>query len=383
MLKVGTGWSDDPDSKVAARAALDMAITSFDGLTPQAAMVFAAVDQDLGAAAQAMRTQYPEIQVIGCTTDGEIAGGEGFLEDSIVITLFASDTIAFTVGMGANAIANPQLATSEAVKMARSGTEVAPTLCFSLLEGLGTNIHHLVGGLRDALGEGVPVIGGAAGDQLRFEGTKQLCNDTVVSDAVVILMLHGPIEFSSGVSTGYSQMGFPHVVTKADGATVHEIDNRPAADLYADYLQQPSIFYPLAVEDETRRSIVLSSPLKFDAESGALHLVNPVAENSTVQLATASRQEIVDAARNAVGQATAGFKGDKIDAAFLFSCAGRRATLGTRTGEEYESIKYVIGENVPITGFYCYGEIGPDYEGGPSLTHTNAFVAVLLGTPND
>jgi hypothetical protein len=172
-------------------------------------------------------------------------------------------------------------------------------------------------------------------------------------------------------------------VTKAQGAVVHQIDNRPAAHLYGDYLQQPAIFYPLAVHDETRQTLVLSSPLNFDAQTGALHMVNPVAENSTVQLATASREEIVDAARNAVGQAFAGFDGETVDVALLFSCAGRRATLGTRTVEEYASVQHVIGEGVPTAGFYCYGEIGPEAKGGPSLTHTNAFVAVLLGTPQN
>ncbi|WP_340424589.1 FIST signal transduction protein [Yoonia sp. GPGPB17] len=200
----------------------------------------------------------------------------------------------------------------------------------------------------------------------------------MTSDAVVLLTLHGSVKVSVGLATGYTPLGQPHKVTKAEGAVVHQIDNRPAADLYADYLQQPSIFYPLAVQDETRKSLVLSSPLNFDADTGALHLVNPVAQDSVVQLSTASRQEIVDAARNAVGQAAAGMQGNTVDAALLYSCAGRRATLGTRTVEEYESVRTIIGQDVPTVGFYCYGEIGPETVDGPSLTHTNAFVAVFL-----
>jgi len=381
MLKVAIGWSDEPETAQTAHAALDMAAKSLDGFTPQAALVYASIDLDLDVISQCLRARYPDIVIAGCTTDGEIAGGTGFLEDSLVITLLASDSLNFTVGMGTDAIANPQGAAAAAVKAACDGISDAPALCISLLEGLGTNIHHLVGGLQDALGAEVPIIGGAAGDQLRFQGTRQICNDVVTRDAVVVLLLHGPLRVSTGVSTGYSPLGKHHVVTKAEGAVVYEIDHRPAADLYADYLQQPSIFYPLAVQDQSRKSLVLSSPLNFDVQTGALHLVNPVAENSHVQLATASRDEIVDAARNAVGQAFAGFKGGKVDAALLFSCAGRRATLGTRTGEEYAAIRNVIGEDVPTSGFYCYGEIGPDTSNGPSLTHTNAFIAVLLGTP--
>ncbi|PRY75496.1 hypothetical protein CLV80_11283 [Yoonia maritima] len=381
MLKVVIGWSDEPDTGEATKFALDMAVASLDGQSAQAAMVYAGVDFDLDIVAKEIKARFPDLLVVGCTTDGEIAGGEGFLEDSLVITLFASDSIQFTVGIGRNAISDPLTAAKDAVAMAHAGSEIAPSLCISLLEGLGTNIHHLVEGIRSAVGADVPVVGGAAGDQLRFEGTRQMCGGVVTSDAVVVLMLHGPLVVSTGVSTGYTPLGQSHPVTKADGPVVHQIDDRPAADLYADYLQQPSIFYPLAVQDETRQSLVLSSPLNFDADTGAIHMVNPVAQDSMVQLATASREEIVDAARNSVGQAFAGFGEGKVDAALLFSCAGRRATLGTRTGEEYAAIKNVIGENVPTAGFYCYGEIAPDFNGGQPLTHTNAFVAVLLGTP--
>lgn len=378
MLKVGSGWSVDSDSAIAATEALDMAVSALDGHVPKAALVYAAIDQDLAAIGETLRAQYPDMVIAGGTTDGEIAGGEGFLEDSVVVMLFASDDLDFAVGIGRNAIADPAQSTADAVAMARAGSDKDICLAIAMLEGLGTNIHDLVGGLQTTLGPDVPVVGGAAGDQLRFQGTRQICNTTVTSDAVVILTLHGSVGVSVGVATGYTPLGQLHKVTKATGAVVHQIDNRPAADLYADYLQQPSIFYPLAVQDETRKSLVLSSPLNFDAESGALHLVNPVAQDSVVQLATASRQEIVDAARNAVGQATAGMKGRAVDAALLFSCAGRRATLGTRTVEEYDNVRAIIGQDVPTIGFYCYGEIGPESPDGPSLTHTNAFVAVFL-----
>lgn len=378
MLKAATGWSDDPRSATAVKEAFDMALSALGGHAPQAALVYAAIDHDLAVIGQTLRAGYPEMLVAGGTTDGEIAGGEGFLEDSLVIMLFASDTLEFGVGIGRNAIADPAQSTADAVTMARAGSAKDICLGIAMLEGLGTNIQHLVGGLQTALGADIPVVGGAAGDQLRFEGTRQICNDTVTSDAVVILTVHGAMNVSVGVATGYTPLSQPHKVTKAEGAVVHQIDNRPAADLYADYLQQPSIFYPLAVQDETRQSLVLSSPLNFDAETGALHLVNPVAQGSVVKLSTASRQEIVDAALNAVGQAAAGINGNQLEAALLFSCAGRRATLGTRTGEEYETVRAFIGPDVPTAGFYCYGEIGPEKAGGPSLTHTNAFVAVFL-----
>lgn len=381
MLKIGTGWSEDSDTAEATRDALKLAQDQLGGQPAKAAMVFAAIDMDLEVLTRELAEALPGVPVAGCTTDGEVAGPEGFLEDSVVITLFASDTVDFTVGMGAGAIGTPAEATADAVNMARAASDKEPALCIALPEGLGTNIHHLLNGLRDQLGEDFPIVGGAAGDQLRFQGTRQFMNQTIVNDAMVVLMMHGPVIYSCGVATGYEPLGNRHTITKVEGATVYEIDDRPAADLYADYLQQPSIFYPLAVYEEKRQSFVLSSPLNFDEETGAIQLVNPVENAAQVQLATATRDEIVDAARTAVQSAYAGFPSNRTpDAALFFSCAGRRATLGTRTAEEYESIADIVGEAIPTSGFYTYGEIGPDQPQGRSVTHTNAFLAVLLGT---
>jgi len=381
MLKIGTGWSEESNTEDATRDALELAQSQLDGHPAKAAMVFAAIDMDLGVLTKTLADALPGIPIAGCTTDGEVAGPEGFLEDSLVITLFASDSVDFTVGMGHGAIATPAKATADAVLMARQSNERDPALCIALPEGLGTNIHHLLDGLRAQLGDEFPIVGGAAGDQLRFQGTKQFIGEEIVSDAMVVMLMHGPVIYSCGVATGYAPLGNRHMITKVDGATVYEIDDRPAADLYADYLQQPSIFYPLAAYEESRQSFVLSSPLNFDEESGAIQLVNPVEHAAQVQIATATRDEIVDAARTAVQDAYAGFPSNRTpDAALFFSCAGRRATLGTRTAEEYESFKDIIGQDIPTSGFYTYGEIGPDQPQGRSVTHTNAFLAVLLGT---
>ncbi|TCL00366.1 hypothetical protein BXY66_3007 [Shimia isoporae] len=383
MLKVATGSSEETDSVEAFEEAYEIAMEDLGGMQPKAALVFAGIDLDLSVVADELRKQQPDIVIAGCTTDGEVATPEGFLEDSLVITLFASDDVSISVGMGANASSAPEQATADAVAMAKAATSGTPALCIAMPEGIGTNINSIVEGLRDALGQDFPIVGGAAGDQLRFQGTHQLCNDQMVSDAVVVMLLSGDITVSCGVSTGYTPLGSVHKVTKSEGSVIQEIDGRPAVDLYKDYVQAQSIFFPLAVHVPGREGFLLSSPQHFDEETGAIHFVNPVAADREVQIATASRDEIVSASRAAVQQAFDSFPDDLVpDAALVFSCAGRRAALGTRTGEEYESFEDIIGGAFPTAGFYTYGEISPVGKSGKSLPHTNAFVAVLLGSPS-
>ena len=380
MFRIVTGHSEDPETDIATHEALDDALERLDGAAPRGALVFASIDIDLDVMAAILRDRLPGVPVSGCTTDGELSGPAGFLEDSIVITLIASDTVEVAVGFGAGAARDPARAAADAVAMARAGATQDPALCIATPEGLGTNIQHILDGLRAALGADFPIVGGAAGDQLRFSRTSQICNDTVLTDAVVVMLLCGPLVVSTGVATGYTPLGTAHTVTSADGAEIREIGGRPAVELYDDYVQSHSVHFPLAVHVPERGGYVLSTPQRFDRATGSIHLVNPIPADSTVQIATATRDEIIAAARAAGQQAMAGFPGGAPQAALVFSCAGRRAVLGTRTNEEYRCLTEIIGTEIPTAGFYTYGEIGPGRVNGPSLTHTNAMVAVLLGT---
>ena len=43
----------------------------------------------------------------------------------------------------------------------------------------------------------------------------------------------------------------------------------------------------------------------------------------------------------------------------LVSCVGRKMLLKDRVSEEIAGIRRMIGERVPLTGFYSYGQIAP------------------------
>lgn len=379
MLKIATGASEDPDTVDAVHEAIETALKAMDGVAPQAGLAFVGIDVDVDALVRTFAQRLPGVELAGCTTDGEV-GPSGFLEDSVVITLFGGDTIDFTTGIGHGASADAAASTAAAVAEAKSKTDKTAAFCVAMPEGIGPNISDIVGGLRAALGEDFPIVGGASGDQLRFSGTRQFCNTEVASDSVVILLMSGPLVHSCGVATGYTALGNRHKVTKAEGSTIHEIDGKPAINLYKEYVQAQSVHFPLAVYSDEREGFLLSSPQHYDEETGRVTFVNPIEAGKEVQLATASRDEIVAASRTAVENAFKGFPQQKPEAALFFSCAGRRAALGTRTKEEYESFESIIGDTLPTAGFYTYGEIGPAGHQGKALQHTNAFLAVLLGS---
>ena len=43
----------------------------------------------------------------------------------------------------------------------------------------------------------------------------------------------------------------------------------------------------------------------------------------------------------------------------VFSCGARSIIMGSKATEQIKAIKNIIGEDVPMAGFVCYGEIAP------------------------
>ena len=74
-------------------------------------------------------------------------------------------------------------------------------------------------------------------------------------------------------------------------------------------------------------------------------------------------------------------RGRAPEAALVFSCAARKMLLGTRTAEEFGIVREVLGTEVPVCGFYGYGEIGPLAGASPAANyHNEAFVCLLMGS---
>jgi len=99
-----------------------------------------------------------------------------------------------------------------------------------------------------------------------------------------------------------------------------------------------------------------------------------------VRLTLADRDAILTGCAESLSIAKSNLPtGAQPSAALFFSCAARKILLGTRTQEEVKMIRGVLGEAVPICGFYGYGEISPNM-GDPTGTkyHNESFVSLLI-----
>ncbi len=383
MFIVGIGHSDDIESGDAITEVLEQCKNTLGECHPQAGILFSAIDHDHDLILKKIKESYPEIELIGCTTDGEMSSVLGFTEDAISLTLIYSDKLEIKAGVANNVSENPEEYIIKAVEETTSGLENDPGLCITAPSGLTTNLTLVINAFKQSLGEDFPIFGGTAADQWVFKGTYQFCNDQVFSDAVPFLLFSGPIIYSFSVKSGTVPIGEKTTITKMDSNIVYEIGGTTAVDYYRQFLGEGDLDfsgeYPLAVFEDNEKDFYLRAPFSFDEEKGAITFAGEIPVGAAVQITHTDRDSIIKAAKTSCQQAFSEYSGNKPSVLFCFSCAARKQILGTRVSEEYEIMNNEI-PGLTVAGFYSYGEISPVQRGFPTRFHNETFVSLLLGT---
>ncbi len=391
MFRMAVGHSDDVDLDVALEEVFAACDAGLAGATPKAGLLFASWATDHAAVAGAVRDRYPGIQIVGASTAGEMSSALGFVEDSIELALIASDVIDATGGIGRDLAVDPARATRDAIREARSRTTKDPALCIAMPNIGSADPAVVLATLREELGPDVPVVGGGASASDPIEdpaGTngKQLVDDDVVEGGIAVLLLSGPLRYSFGVETGWRGVGSRAVVTSVVDGRIHEIDQRPAVEYFNRYLGSAfsgaAIANPLAVyETAESEDFHLRTATNMHRASGDVSVFGPITEGVTVQFAMAATDEIIEGTRASIGDALRAYPGDRPpEAVLLYSCVVRRFLLGTRAAREIELVRELVGQDVPIAGFYCMGEIAPLPSEDVSRFHNATMVSVLLGS---
>lgn len=215
---------------------------------PDMALVlfFCSSAYDLDAVADEMCRAFPGVQVAGCTTAGEI-GPAGCCDHSIAGASFPADSFHATVGLLDHlqefAIDRGQAFAQESLqKLERLAPTTAPDNSFALLliDGLSVREEHVTRTLQHALGR-LPLVGGSAGDGLRFGNTYVFHAGRFHADSALLALITTSLPFKPFMTQHFVAAEQRVVVTAADTATrmVREIDGRPAAQAYADLVGVP------------------------------------------------------------------------------------------------------------------------------------------------
>jgi len=172
--------------------------------------------------------------VIGCTTAGQLSE-VGFQRGGISGASLASDELS-----SFPYLIHPLASHAEQVDLIardiqqRLAHSASPAFGFLLVDGLSMKEEPLISALYMALGN-VPIIGGSAGDSLKFKQTFVYYDGELLQNAAVLTLFETTLPFKVFKHQHFQPSETRLVVTEADPdkRLVQEINGGPAAEVYA------------------------------------------------------------------------------------------------------------------------------------------------------
>jgi hypothetical protein len=385
MFKAATATSRNTFSRDSGQS-LGQALVRKLGQSPNACWLFCAPKDGLPELLEGIHEAAGTDNIVGCTGAGEMSG-DGYSTDSAILAGIATDQIEFSVAYAENLSRNCEQVGKELA------AELAPTVKYLHLfsDGITGNGCGILRGIFSVLHEDLPIAGGTAGDNGQFQRTWQFAGKKVLTDAAVAISFTGDFRLGTGVRSGWSPIGLAKKVTRASGNTLYELNGEPALQVYerflgkhAEKLPAVGVEYPLGLvgrclDGERDDYYLLRATMSVDRQEGSIRFAGEIPEGAEVYLTCGDNRSILEASTEAARMAGEELGDIEPRMVFFYSCMARKIILGQRTQEELDRIRRVFGADVPIIGFYTYGEYCRLGCGSPSLFHNETATVSAIG----
>ena len=384
------GKSPEEIKSALAQSMADARLPDGQGFKPTLAIVFISVKQDREAISRLLDEK--GIQIFGATTAGEFTDGE-IEGGSIAILLLDMNPAWFKIELLET---SQETAFDDAGKLAASGKEAFTNPAFIIANsGVSMDGEPFVEGIihefkKSSKPEGreVTIFGGKAGDDLVLKSTFVFTNEKSKDSALIALIIDEDKIDVMGIATcGWKAIGTTKTVTKSEGNTVYTIDDKPALDILMNYLGVDikedvetdittflsSWYYPLELERENADPVIRTA-MFANKEDRSLICSGRVPQGAKIKF---SMPPDFDSIEKVVSDCKS-FKDDtqqEADALIMFSCVSRHLAFGMVVEEEIEQVQKIW--NVPMAGFFTYGEYGKA-KTGKNEYHNNACCVVAL-----
>jgi hypothetical protein len=350
------------DTRLAAADIIAQLEAQLMGAAPTAIVVFASVAHDDRLLASTIGERYPRAQVIGCTSAGEFAEREGSVGGVSAIALPST-----TARAAYATLAHFERGTEAGIRdaMARLGNMIGTEprsldpkrwVGVVLFDGL----HMQEEAANDALGVAAPqlvFVGGSAGDDLQFTETRVFHEGQHTDHGAVLMLLDMAVPFTIVKTCSFEPTEHKFTITRADEANrvVHELDGRPALEVYAKAAGTTPARLDAAVFMTHPVGMMLDgdpwirSPQQ-GLPNGGLKFYCQITEGSEVHLMRST--DLVGQTREAIARATQEV-GGRAGGIIAFNCILRRLELDARGAHAAFRAAFA---GVPTAGFHTYGE---------------------------
>ena len=314
-----------------------------------------------------------ETALIGCSSGGVIGAGREVEHRAGFAMCTATLPDVTLIGFHIETDAIPDLDAPPLMweELVKASPESGPHFLL-LTDPISFDAESLLMGLDYAYPESVKIGGLASGAGQHGGGNALYLGGQTYSKGAVGMALAGAIAIDTIVAQGCRPIGKPMHITSSDSNILLGLDGATPIDVLREMvpalperdreLVQNSLHLGV-VMDELNDSpqhgdYLIRNIMGADQRSGALAIGEMLKEGQTVQFhlrdAETSEQDL-DALlskysrENPIYQETG---------ALLFSCLGRGSYLYGRPDHDTDMFRDKVG-SMPLTGFFCNGEIGP------------------------
>jgi len=355
---------------------------------PTLAIVFISIKQDRKAVCALFQRE--GIQVIGATSSGEFVEGHESKE-GIVAMLLDLDPSSFRIILREIGDGSLKEAAEDLLGQAQEAFSNPSFILLSTFhseKGITVDGESLIQHITEVAGPEVNLFGGMAGDDISFTGTFVFADSRVTDYGIVALVLDEEKVRLRGVAlSGWKPIGISRTITKADGNMVYTIDDKPALETYLrvlgidpasirnriNFFSSEAIHYPIQIEREGRQPL-MCNPIGYDEEKGAMIFESEIPQGTDFRFSTPPDFDIVETVLEKAEELKEK-TGAGAEALLIFSCAGRLSALGPMAQQENDGLQEIW--EVPMAGFYTYGEFGKAVNGKHEFhSTTNSWVVL-------
>jgi len=312
---------------------------------------------------EAVKAMYPNADIVGTSSSGNIQGIE--ISDAVIIgtaVQFEKARTEISIVDFTSADDVEQQAGAMIDQLPKENLKHV----FVLSEGLLINGSDLVRGLNSKA-IGFTISGGMAGDGERFETTLIIANEVARKNRAVAIGFYGDVTISTAYHAGWSPFGDDKIVTKSRKNVLLELNNRPALEIYKEYLGEfaedlpySGMRFPLNIKANEESDPVIRTLLAIDEEENSIIFAGDIPEGYIARLMKPDMDVLIDGSE--VFTKDISIPNTNTALGLTVSCVGRRVVMKELIEEELESINEVLGDNVYLSGFYSYGEISPFHD---------------------
>jgi hypothetical protein len=323
-----------------------------------------------------------QIDLVGCTSAGEIQDDQ-VLDKAIVCMLLDLNKNTYSIFSETTGDSSTYKTAFNAGLAAKEIFENPGMLMLS--GGIAIDAEQLIYGVKDAMGREIPFYGGLAADASLTQ-TYSFSNEFNSDNGIVCLIIDtDKVEMKGMATSGWEAIGGENTITEAKGNIVYSINDEPALDVFLKYfgffdntmhngapISSLSAQYPLQLQRNDGVS-VLRSPTLANNENRSLILAGGVKTGENFRFSIAPGFNVVE-------QTVAEFSNlhketETAEAAILFSCKGRHAAFGPIIEDEISGL--YNHWNVPMIGFFTFGEIGNASNGVTEFHNETCSMVVL------